>query len=143
MWKGDPALFRLYSVWMRALTSGHGLDTTARNLKLCLSAQMCDLPDGQLATQLLFAGYTSGSTLGSGCLLLAFMLLNCKASPWQLDKVKAFMYSIARVKVTFVVHASPEARCADAWGTLTIIPTPLSLLSPLPPAPPPTPRCIV
>ena len=63
MWKGDPALFRLYSVWMRALTSGHGLDTTARNLKLCVSTQMCDLPNGQLATQLLFVDYTSGSTL--------------------------------------------------------------------------------
>ena len=120
MWKGDPALFRLYSVWMRALTSGHGLDTTARNLKLCVSTQMCDLPDGQLASQLLFAGYTSGSTLGSGCLLLAFMLLNCKASPWQLDKVKAFMKSIARVKVTFVVHNSAASRSADAWRTLGI-----------------------
>ena len=114
MWKGDPALCRLHSVWMRALTSGRGLDTTSRNLKLCVSTHMCNLPAGALANQLLFAGYTAGSTLGSACLLLAFMLLNCKASPWQLDKVKAFMYSIARVKVTFVVHASPEARCADS-----------------------------
>ena len=120
MWKGDPALFRLHSVWMRALTSGRGLDTTARNLKLCVSQQMCDLPEGDIANQLLFAGYTSGSTLGSGCLLLAFMLLNCKASPWQLDKVKAFMKSIARVKVTFVVHKSAASRSADAWRTLGI-----------------------
>ena len=120
MWKGDPALFRLHSVWMRALTSGRGLDTTARNLKLCVSQQMCDLPEGNIANQLLFAGYTSGSTLGSGCLLLAFMLLNCKASPWQLDKVKAFMKSIARVKVTFVVHKSAASRSADAWRTLGI-----------------------
>ena len=118
MWKGDPALDRLYTVWKRALISGRGLDTTARNLKLCVSDQMSDLPEGQIANQLLFAGYTSGSTLGSGCLLLAFMLLNCKASPWQLDKVKAFMKSIARVKVTFVVHSSAASRSADAWRTL-------------------------
>ena len=120
MWKGDPVLFRLFSAWMRALTSGRGLDTTARNLKLCVSHQMCDLPEGQIANQLLFAGYTSGSTLGSGCLLLAFMLLNCKASPWQLDKVKAFMKSIARMKVTLVVHSSAASRSADAWRTLGI-----------------------
>ena len=123
MWKGDPALCRLHVVWMRALTSGKGLDTTSRSLKLCVSAQMCNLPPDQpggLAQQLLFAGYTSGSTLGSGCLLLAYMLLNCKASPWQHPKVRAFMTSIARVKVTFVVHESPDARCADAWSTATI-----------------------
>ena len=41
MWKGDPALFRLYSVWMQALTSGRGLDTTARNLKLCVCPIRC------------------------------------------------------------------------------------------------------
>ena len=120
MWKGDPALCRLHNVWTRALTSGKGLDTTSRNLKLCVSAQMCNLPPGGLAQQLFFARYTSGSTLGSGSLLLANMLLNCKASPWQHPKVRAFMTSIARVKVTFVVHESPAARCADAWSTATV-----------------------
>ena len=120
MWKGDPALSQLHSVWMRAIRSGKGLDTTARNLKLCVSAQMCNLVPGALAQEILFAGYTSGSTLGSGCLLLAYMLLNCKASPWQHPNVRAFMNSIARVKVTFVVHASPDARCANAWSTATV-----------------------
>ena len=121
MWKGNPPLCRLHNVWMRALTSGRGLDTASRSLKLCISQQMCNLPVGTLANQLLFAGYTSGSTVGSGCLLLAYMLINCKASPWQLPNVKAFMYSIARVKVTFIVHASPEARCCDAWSILITI----------------------
>ncbi len=120
MWKGDPALFRLHSVWMRALTSGTGLDTTVRSLKLCVAPQMCDLEPGALAKELLFAGYTAGSTLGSACFLLAFMLLHCKASPWQLPQVRAFMHSIARVKVTFVVHTSAEARAADAWRTLGV-----------------------
>ena len=76
---------------------------------------MCEYKNGALAKQLMFAGYTSGSTLGAGCLMLAFMLSKCKASPWQLAEVQAFLVSIARIKVTFVVHESPQARVADAW----------------------------
>ena len=115
MWRNDPSIHRLLEVWHRALTSGRGLDLTARQLKVCVSRDMCELKNGALAKQLMFAGYTSGSTLGAGCLMLAFMLSKCKASPWQLEEVQAFLVSIARIKVTFVVHESPQARVADAW----------------------------
>ena len=76
---------------------------------------MCDFTDGTLAKQIMFAGYTPGSTLGAGCLLLAIMLTRCKASPWQLPEVVVLLRTIARIKVTFVIHATPEARAADAW----------------------------
>ena len=76
---------------------------------------MCGFTNGALAKQIMFAGYTSGSTLGAGSLLLAIMLTRCKASPWQLPEVVVFLRSIARIKATFVIHASPEARAADAW----------------------------
>ncbi len=112
MWKGDPNLLRLGDVWRRALTSGAGLDTTARSLKVCVSRDMCGVPLGK---ELLFAGYTGGSTLGAGSLLLLYMLLNCKASPWQLPSVRAFVLSITRIKVVAVVHESAEHRTADAW----------------------------
>ncbi len=60
MWKRDPALNRMRDVWCRALTSGRGLDTTARSLKLCVAPEMCKPKGTELSKELLFAGYTSG-----------------------------------------------------------------------------------
>ena len=114
-WKKDPPIARLQDVWRSALMSGRGLDLSNRSLKLCVASSLCDLAAGALSKELLFAGYTAGSTTGSGALLLAIMLLRCKASPWQLQNVKAFLISIARIKVTFVVHQSATHRAADAW----------------------------
>ena len=119
MWKSLPACKRLRDVWLRALTSGRGLDTTGKSLKLCIPSDVCRLEGAKLSNELLFAGYVSGSTLGGGSLLLAWMLLEVsrERSPWEVPEVVAFMKSIARIKTVFVIYDNPMERAADAWRT--------------------------
>ncbi len=123
MWKKDPCVKRLREVWLRALTSGRGLDTTSRSLKACISGEMCKVKGRELSNEMLFAGYVSGSTLGSASLCLAWMLMEIsqRSSPWQIPEVQAFVRSISRIKAVFVVYDSPVDRAADAWRTLAIL----------------------
>ena len=124
-WKKDPSADRLRQVWTTAIITGRGMDMATRTLKLCISEDLCNEPD--IRVKCFYAGYTSGSTLGGGCLLLFFLLTlleeeavgvaDGEASQWQLPEVQTFIFTSTRLPVKFVLHASAVARMADALST--------------------------
>lgn len=71
--------------------------------------------DKDLTKELFIAGYVAGSTRGSAATLLVFMLTQLPLSPWEVPEVQAFMMSVARLKVTFVVYLDGQSRAVDAW----------------------------
>ena len=121
LWKRDGSLGRLRNVWRQAIESGRGLDTTSRSIKVCVSRGMCEKEGKALFGEMLFAGYVSGSTLGTGSLLLLWMLIQIEqkyGTPWHVPQVMAFLRSIARIKCTFAVYTDTMQRATDAWRSL-------------------------
>ena len=120
-WKADPSAERLRGVWEMAVSTGKGMDMSTRTIKLCISEDLCDVED--IRAHFFYAGYTSGSTLGAGCLLMLFMLTEIaqgvheEASLWQLPEVNTFLLTASRLPIKFVKHASPQSRMADALAT--------------------------
>jgi hypothetical protein len=70
---------------------------TSRSLKFAVAESLCGK---NLRKQVLFAGYSAGSTLGGGSLLLLWLLINAPApggNPSDTMEAKAFVCSIARL----------------------------------------------
>ena len=88
---------------------------TAAGLKLVVSPNYLDK---DLMREVFIAGYVAGSTRGSAATLLAFMLTQLRLEPWDVPEVQAFMLSVARLKVTFVVYQDGQSRAIDAWRAL-------------------------
>ena len=85
---------------------------TSAALKLVVSPNYLDK---DLTRELFVAGYVAGSTRGSAATVMAFMLTQLPLEPWDVPEVQAFMLSVARLKVTFVVYQDGQSRAIDAW----------------------------
>ena len=85
---------------------------TSAALKLVVSPNYLDK---DLTRELFVAGYVAGSTRGSAATVLAFMLTQLPLEPWDVPEVRAFMLSVARLKVTFEVPLTRLASGLVLW----------------------------
>jgi len=85
---------------------------TSAALKLVVSPNYLDK---DLMRELFVAGYVAGSTRGSAATVMAFMLTQLPLEPWDVLEVRAFMLSVARLKVTFEVPLTRLASGLVLW----------------------------